>query len=636
MQESMQETIPSSEHAPIEDAASPRHRRRVVAALILLLILLLLAFIPPYITLNRFQRRIAANIGASLGRPVHFDSASLNLLPLPGFTLERFVVDEDPAFGFEPILRADEVRANLRLRSLWNRRIELSRISLTEPSVNLVRTANGQWNLQSILLHTSSIQAAPTGQRYAGRAPRFPYIEATGARINLKLDQEKTPFSLNDADFALSLPEPRQWRFRLEAHPARSDTTPADAGTLSLEGTLGSAATSANAPAKAIADIPISIQGDWQDAQLGGLSRLLLGRDAGLRGELALTLNIAGTISRSLIATDIKIARGRRADFVPPRLLSLEAACQAIASDTFHTFSAIEFHWPPADSSDPSVLILAAAVPDTRRPNLSSADLTVPALPTSTLLDWLRIATPYPPTGLLDTGTLAGTLAWRPSGTAIETEAQSPGPHKIVISTEAPERAAGESKGAQRRNPQLLQPQPTWSGELELSGESIQLPSDDVNAAPSPIPLGDVLLRSTPPPTSPGQHPATPQPVASSFDLLPIQLPLGGRQPATLEGHFDAHGYTLHLTGTAIPARLLALGDAIPQLGDGLRKLLEPAPGAAASAAATPSPAVKSDTQSEPIHIDLTATRHWGGPQTWRETTPPPPHTRRRSASPQP
>ena len=610
----------------------PGRRRRLLLILTAVAVVLLVALIPPLITANRLQRRIATNIGASLGRPVHFDRVTLSLLPLPGFTLENFVVEEDPAYGSEPILRADEVRATVRIRSLWTHHVEFSKISLTEPSVNLVHTANGQWNLQSVLLQASRIQAAPTAQRYAGPAPRFPYIEATGARINLKLDQEKTPFALDEADFALWLPEPRQWRFRLESRLARTDTAPADTGTLRLEGTLGNA----DAHATTLAQVPIEIHAAWQDAQLAGLSRLLLGRDAGLRGELALTLNIAGTISRSLIATDIKIARGRRADFVPPRLLSLEAACQAIASDTFHTFSAIECHWPPADSSDPSVLILAAAVPDTRRPNLSSADLTVPALPTSTLLDWLRIATPYPPTGLLDTGTLAGTLAWRPSGTAIETEAQNPGSHKIVISTEAPERAAGESKGAQRRNPQLLQPQPTWSGELELSGESIQLPSADANAAPSPIPLGDVLLRSTPPPTSPGQHPATPQPVASSFDLLPIQLPLGGRQPATLEGHFDAPGSTLHLTGTALPARLLALGDAIPQLGDGLRQLLEPASVPVASAAATPPPAVKSDTQSEPIHIDLTATRPWGGPQTWIETTPPPPHARRRSASPQP
>ena len=213
-----------------------RHYRLWLAALCLLLLVLLLAFIPPLINASRFQLRIASNISASIGRPVHFDRVSPVLLPLPGFTLENFVVDEDPAFGSEPILRAGEVRATLRLSSLW-RHVEFSKISLSagsagiDPSVNLVRNPDGHWNIESLLLQASHIQAAPTAQTYSSPARRFPYIEATGARLNLKLGQIKTPFSLTDADFALWLPEPHQWHIRIEAHPIRTDTAPGDTGT---------------------------------------------------------------------------------------------------------------------------------------------------------------------------------------------------------------------------------------------------------------------------------------------------------------------------------------------------------------------------------------------------------------------
>jgi hypothetical protein len=31
---------------------------------------------------------------------------------------------------------------------------------------------------------------------------------------------------------------------------------------------------------------------------------------------------------------------------------------------------------------------------------------------------------------------------------------------------------------------------------------------------------------------------------------------------------------------------------------------------------------------SHPIRVDLTATREWGGPQTWRQTAPPATHPR--------
>jgi hypothetical protein len=600
MQESMPETGATYDQLDPEQTASPRLRRRLVATGLALLALLLLALLPPLINVSRLQRRIATNIGASIGRPVHFDRVALSLLPLPGFTLENFVVDEDPAFGFEPVLRANEVRATLRISSLWRPRVEFSKISLTEPSVNLVHNPNGRWNLESILLQAARIQAAPTAQKYPSAAPRFPYIEATGARLNLKLGQDKTPFSLKEADFALWLPQPGQWRFRLEARPARTDTVPADAGVLRVEAALGTAPT--------LGEAPIDLRGNWQDLQLGGLTRLVLGRDAGLRGDLTLSLRILGSLGHAAIATDIKLAHGRRSAFVPPQLLSLEAACQAVAKSTFHSFAAIECHWPPADSSDPSVLIVSGAVPDARRPGASFANITLPALPAATLLTWLRVATAYPPAGLLPKGTLAGTLAWQPSN--------STAPAPAAASSHAPRR-----------------PLPVWSGEIELSGASLQ----GAALGPKPLALGDILLRSAQLPESRsgdsrGEHPRSPgaqpggNPPANTFGLLPIALPLGGRQPAILEGRFDASGYTLHLTGSAVPARLLALGNAIPQLGEGL-----------AEALAAELPEDSSAPSAPAIHLDLTAARLWGNPQIWRQTAPaqnPKRATRRSSPRP--
>ena len=594
---------------------SSRRRSHLIGLLLLFLGLLLLGFLPPLVNVSRFQLRIARNISATLGRPVHFDRVSLMLLPMPGFTLDNFVVEEAPAFGSEPILRAGQVRVTLRISSLWHHRVEFSRIAFSAgdaeipPSVNLVQAANGKWNIESLLLQASRIEAAPTGQRFAGPARRVPYIEATGARVNLKLDQEKTPFSLADADFALWLPEPHQWHLRLETHLIRTDTSPGDTGTVRVEGTLGGA----DMRAATLADTPLDLHGDWQDAQLGGLSRLLFGHDSGLRGDISLSFGILGTVGHNAITTNISLAKARRADFVPQRPLSLEANCNAVAGNTFHSFSSIECHWPRADSSDPSILILTADLPDVRQPDSASANITLPALPAQTLLDWLSIATPHPPTGLAGPGTLAGTIAWHP-------DAQAPA----------------------TSNPNL--PQPDWSGELEFSGESLDLPA----LGPQSIPLGDVLLRSTPSPhaapprarsrgTAP--TPAVLQTAgARGFDLLPIALPLGGKQPAILEGHFDADGYALHLTGSAIPARILALGDAIPQFGDGLGQLFDPTPGPLSSPSepvsvvrrgrnsSAPEQPSAPEEDAAPIHIDLTATRDWGGPQVWRENTPQPSH----------
>ena len=103
-------------------------------ALVLLSIFLLLALVPPLVSLGRYQHRIATSMSQVLGRPVHLDRVTLNLLPLPSFTIENLVIDEVPAFGAEPLIRANSVHARLRVASLWRHRVEFSRITFTDPA----------------------------------------------------------------------------------------------------------------------------------------------------------------------------------------------------------------------------------------------------------------------------------------------------------------------------------------------------------------------------------------------------------------------------------------------------------------------------------------------------------------------
>ena len=172
-----------------EKRPSPR-RWIILAALLLALVAFVL---PPLVNISRYQHRIADAIGRSIGRPVHISSVKLRLLPLPGFEFSDFSIKEDPHFGSEPMLRSGSVVAYLRLLSLWRGRLEVSRIDFDEASLNLVRDPDGKWNLGSILVQAAHIPNAPTGQRYAGSAPRFPYIEAENARINFKQGKEKKP-----------------------------------------------------------------------------------------------------------------------------------------------------------------------------------------------------------------------------------------------------------------------------------------------------------------------------------------------------------------------------------------------------------------------------------------------------------
>ena len=103
---------------------TPKKRVAAAAALILLLFLLRPGA-------SRLKSRIIAALSAGVGRPVDIGSVHLRLLPQPGFDLENLVVYDDPAFGAEPMLRASEVTADLRLTSLIRGRMEIARLDLT-------------------------------------------------------------------------------------------------------------------------------------------------------------------------------------------------------------------------------------------------------------------------------------------------------------------------------------------------------------------------------------------------------------------------------------------------------------------------------------------------------------------------
>src|SRR5215471_2559447 len=128
---------------------------------------------------SRLKSRIITSLSAAVGRPVDLGSVHVRLLPRPGFDLENLVVYDDPEFGAEPMLRASDVTADLRLMSLLRGRIEVARLDLTEPSLNLVHSETGRWNVETLLERASHTPLAPTGKAKSEPNPRFPYIECS-------------------------------------------------------------------------------------------------------------------------------------------------------------------------------------------------------------------------------------------------------------------------------------------------------------------------------------------------------------------------------------------------------------------------------------------------------------------------
>ena len=550
--------------------------------------LLLLALTPPLINVNRLRRRIAESVGRSLGRPVHLDGVTLHLVPVPGFSLQNLVVSEDPAFGAEPTIRANSVDVTLRPSSLWRRHVEFSSISFDSPSVNLVRNAQGQWNLQSLLMHAAQVNSAPTAQPRAGPEPRFPYIEASGARMNLKLGAEKTPFSLTDADFALWLSSPQQWQVRIQGTPTRTDRNISDPGTIKLEGSLRRAS--------AVAPVPIDLTMSWEGAPLGEASTLLSGADAGWRGNLSVAASLSGVLSGARLSTAIHLEDLRRADFVPVETLDVQADC----GGTLDITTAV-LHLPTCGVAAPQMSGARTAGRVTAEADsLSLAPfdprhavnprLVLSEVPNAWLLDWVRLFSQRIPPGERPGGAMAGS---------------------ILLAAAQPKALAGLRGGSARGRMRLRRSAGHGAG---ASGWQGSLQDQIVGVLPWKGARSDQAVHSV----TWTAKTVEPQGTAALV-LSPLALtPPGKTPPLVLSGVVTRSGYALTLTGTASGAELTALRALAPPLGDGLREALSGPPAKAAGPAA------------RAFKIDVTCKRPWGGAQTCSANRPRAAKRRRR------
>ena len=323
--------LPMPDEIPHPVPPKPRWKRRVTLIALAIAVLAAAVVLPPLVNISSYQRQITALMSRSLGRPVHLSGVELRLLPRPGFVLHDLSVSEDPKFGAEPILSARTVVASIRISSLWQGRLMVNRISVDEASLNLVRAAQGQWNLQSVMTgglmddkQGASNSAVSKPSVFTHKPAPFPYLEATNSRVNLKNGAEKSPFSIVNTELSLWQDNPGSWRLRLRGQPARTDMeiSSGDTGEVRVEASLNN-----SVPTKNLRDMPLKLQMEWRDAQLGQLSRLLLGSDAGWRGDLAADMEVQGTPDAAQIKARLRATGVRRQEFAPETPLDFDANC---------------------------------------------------------------------------------------------------------------------------------------------------------------------------------------------------------------------------------------------------------------------------------------------------------------------
>ncbi|HEV2490551.1 MAG TPA: AsmA family protein [Candidatus Acidoferrales bacterium] len=224
---------------------------------------------------ERFTRRLEA----AFGRPVEVSNYSFSLLEGPRLEANYITVGEDPRFGNEYFLRADQVAVGLRWTALLRGRIVLGTLSFTNPHLNLVRLPDGEWNLESWLPRPpGDVSRAVVTSRVAVRPER---IEVSGGRVDFKAGADKSPLALVNVEGSVQQAAPGSWQMDLRAQPFRATVAVQQAGELRLTGLVGGTSSRLR---------PAMFHLDWSDASLQDVLRLARGTDYGMRGVLAFQL----------------------------------------------------------------------------------------------------------------------------------------------------------------------------------------------------------------------------------------------------------------------------------------------------------------------------------------------------------
>jgi hypothetical protein len=232
---------------------------------------------------GKMRAYLTARLERTFGRHVDVGQFSVQILPTPELDVAGVTIGEDPSFGREYFLRAEHLDASLRWMGLLRGHFEFGTISLTRPSLILVRSANGRWNLEDWLPPAGATTANNAGQygpnQPAETANHLQKIDFDDGRINFKLGDEKRPFAFRSVSGSVEQVSPGRWQLQLEAEPWRSGIELQATGLLHVRGDV--AGTSSRLQ-------PAQIRIHWDRVSLADLSRLIMGTDSGVRGELAL------------------------------------------------------------------------------------------------------------------------------------------------------------------------------------------------------------------------------------------------------------------------------------------------------------------------------------------------------------
>ncbi len=122
----------------------------IVVAIVLVLLALIILSLPFLLDLNRYRDQYLPILEQALDRHIEVEDVRLTLFPTLGVQLREVAIADDPAFTSKPFLMVPSVQVVVEWRPLLQRRIEVQRILVERPIVQVIRSIKGDLNISTM------------------------------------------------------------------------------------------------------------------------------------------------------------------------------------------------------------------------------------------------------------------------------------------------------------------------------------------------------------------------------------------------------------------------------------------------------------------------------------------------------
>jgi AsmA protein len=141
-----------------------------VVAIIIGVLLIIVIALPFLIDANTFKPKLESELTGALGRKVTVGNLSLSLFS-GGVAADNIAIADDPQFSNTPFVQAKALKVGVELIPLiFSRTLNVTDVTLNEPQISLVKSANGEkWNFSS--LGAASAPASEAAPHAASKSP---------------------------------------------------------------------------------------------------------------------------------------------------------------------------------------------------------------------------------------------------------------------------------------------------------------------------------------------------------------------------------------------------------------------------------------------------------------------------------